>query len=790
MGELAHDLRFAARTLWRRPGFALIASLTLGLGIGGSTAVFATAWAALGRPLPFPEESRLVRLYQLRDGSATRFSLRPTTYDIVRRARSFAGLVGHRFSDVTLQLGGSPERIAGVGVSEGWAATLQVEPRLGGSLWADELRAGEDASAVGVSHAFWRDRLGADVTALGRPLVMDGRPRTVVGVMPPGYAHPYAAAVWFPARVDPAVQRTWSLNVVGRLAPGVSVEQANAELAAISAALAAEIPVGHRNATLVALPLRDTLLGDTAGSLVALFAATGFLVLIVCANLANLLLARGFGRRRELALRAALGASRLRRARLILSESLVLALAGGTLGLLVAAQGLRWLEPLMPGAIVTAGVAPALDAATRTFVALASLVVGVALGLAPSFAASRIELREALASSRVEGGPGSLWLDGFAVAQVGLCLVLLSGAALTARNLLRLQSADLGYEPEGLQLFSLPLDGPGYTPDKRVAFLREVQDRLRALPGVWDAGATNLFPLSGGTTSLRVVAADAAEPQSVNMRFVTPGFFRTLELRAQRGRVFDDSDAPGGARVTVLSYSLARRLFPGREAVGQRLRNPRAEGEVELSVVGVVPDVREVEEEQTLYLAQAQEAAHAFAGRATLAVRTRATVGEAELRRAVASVDSSIAVYDVQTAQLVHSEHLAPQRISTRLFAAFAGFGLVLCLIGVYGVLAARVGVRRREIAIRLALGAAPSTVLRSVLGRGAMLIGLGLILGGLGSIALRRVAAGLVTEVDPNDPVASLIAIAVLAAAGLLAALGPALHAVRTDPAEVLRSE
>lgn len=795
MDGLFHDLRFALRTLRRRPGFTLVAVLTLGLGIGGSTALFAAAWAALGRPLPFPEEARLVRLYQLRDGSATRFSLRPSTYDgIVRHARTFEASVAHRFTDVTLQAGDAPERAVGIAVSEGWSRTLGVGPAQGRSFSPEEFTLGEDAPVAIVSHAFWRDRLGADPAALGRSILADGRARTIVGVMPPGFRYPYSAELWLPMRVEPGAQRTWGLNAQARLRPGVSLEAANADLRAAAEALAAELPEGHRNATLIGVPLRETLVGEASGSLVALLAATGFLVSIVCANLANLLLARGLGRRRELALRAALGASRLRRARLVLAESLVLAAAGGALGVWVAWAGLAGLEQLLPDALLTAGGGPVLDVPALAWAGVASLLAGIALGLAPSLAASRIELRDALAASaRVDGGAASRWLDAFAVAQVGLCLVLLSGAGLMARNLMRLQAADLGYAPEGLQLFSVALDGPGYTPERRVAFVKDVEERLRALPGVAAAGAANLFPLAGGTTSTRVLSPGATvpEPHTVNLRLVTPGFFQALGLVAKRGRLFEDSDGAGGARVAVIAEATARNLFPGQEAVGARLVNPRAEGDVALTVVGVVPDLREGDGGgPTLYLAQAQEAAMGFAGRATFAVRSRGSVGEADLRRAVAGADAAIAVYDLQSARVLYRERLAPERLGTALFAAFASFGLLLCLLGVYGVLSASVGSRRREIAIRLVLGASPAHVLRSVLGRGAALLALGIALGGLASFGLRRVAASLVSEVGVGDPIASLGAVALLVAAGVAAATGPALGALRTDPAEVLRGE
>ncbi len=793
--DVLHDLNHALRTLRRRPGFAAVAVLSLGLGIGGSTALFAAAWAGLGRPLPFPDESRLVRLYQLRDGSATRFSLRPATYEgIVRRARSFEASVAHRFTDLTLEAGEAPERVVGIAVSEGWTRTLGVRPILGRAFTPEEYAHGEEAPVAVVSHAFWRDRLGAAAAALGTSIRTDGRVRTIVGVMPVGFRYPYSADLWLPMRVEAGAQRTWGFNAQARLRPGLGLDAANAELRTIADVLAAEAPEGHRNATLAAVPLRETLLGEASRSLVALFAATGFLALIVCANLANLLLARGFGRRRELALRAALGAGRLQRARLVMAESVVIAVAGGALGAWLAWAALAGLEALLPDALLTAAGGPTLDAPVLAWVVLASLVSAVALGLAPAVAAARVDLREALAGAARSGASHtSRWLDGFAVAQVGLCLVLLSGAALMARNLARLQGADLGYSPEGLHLFSAALDAPSDTAQRRVAFVAAVEERLRGLPGVSDAGATNLFPLADGTTSTRVVGGDTGvgDPLTVNLRLVTPGFFRALGLAPTRGRLFGEADAAGGARVAILAESLAERLFPGREAIGRRLVNPRAEADVALTVVGVVPDLREGDGGgPTLYLAHAQEADMAFAGRATFVVRARAPLGEAELRRAMAGVDPTVALYDAQAASVLYRETLAPERLGTGLVSAFAGFGLLLCLLGVYGVLAAGVAARRREIAVRLALGAAPLRVLRGVLARGAALLALGSGLGLLGSVARRRVAAGLVREVSPGDPIASLSALALLALAGLAAAAGPALSALRTDPAQVLRSE
>ncbi|MGE0452611.1 MAG: ADOP family duplicated permease [Vicinamibacteria bacterium] len=796
MDGFAHDLRFAQRALGRRPGFALVALLTLAFGIGGSTALFTTAWAAVGRPLPFADEDRLVRVYLMREGDADRYSLRAeTTLAIRERAKSFAELAAQRFTDVTLQMGAAPEQVTGIAVDAGWARTLKVEPILGRSFTADEYAAGDDAPAVLVSHGFWRDRLGADPRALGSTLLANGVRRSVVGVMPPGFRYPYAADLWLPLRLVPGSERSWSFNVVGRVRPGVSVAQAAAELKAISRPLAIELPALHRDATLVPFPLRETLVGEGSRTLLALFGATGFLLLIVCANLANLLLVRTLGRRRELAVRRALGATRLRQMRLVLAESLTLALAGGSLGLLLARFAIDGLGQLLPTGLSHTVEGPALDAAALGWAVLASLASGLALGAAPALGAARVDLREALTSSSRGVAGSARWLDGFAVAQVGLSLVLLSGAALMARDLARQQRADLGYAPEGLQLFSLAYDGPAYTPARRIALVHAVEEGLRALPGVEAAGSTNLFPSNGGTTGIRVRRADldpAVEAPIANMRLVTPGFFEAMGLAAIRGRLLDERDGPASERVAVLSQSLARKHFRGEDPLGRALVSVRAAGDVPLTVVGVVPDVREATEiAASMYLAQPQEAALGFAGRAVFVVRARGgAIAESALRRAVAEVDGSLPVYQLRTAEMLASERLAPARLSASLFGGFAGFGLLLCCLGVYGVLGSRVAAETREIAIRLALGADPGRILRGVLTRGLALVTAGALAGFLATLALRRVAQGLVTEIDAADPWAASAALTALLIAGLLACAGPARRALRTDPVEALRDE
>jgi len=798
MEQAFQDLRVAVRTLVRQPGFAVLAVLTLGLGIGANTAFFGLVRAVLLRPLAFHEDHRLVRVYQVPRGGSSRISLRPQTFGEVRdRQRSFENVVAQRFTDLTLVTNDGPERVVGTGVSERRAATLGGAPVIGRSFAPDEERTG-DVALIG--HGLWQRRFGGDPGIIGTTLTLDGRPRTVVGVMPEGFAYPYRSEVWLPMDVMAASARTWGLNVQARLADGASLEQARGDLELISYALAAELPDGHRDTTLVPFPTREVLVGDGSRVALLLFAAVGFVLLIVCANVAGLLLARGLARQREVAVRAALGASAGHQIRLMLTETMLLAVAGGAVGVLIAWWGSAWLTDLAPGRLRDLMATVAVDRSVLFFAAAVSVATGLVFGLAPAIKASRVDLIGFLqGGGRTSGGRSSrrLW-SALVVGEMALALVLLSGGGLMLRNLQGLQELELGYPAEGLTIFSIPLNRGQHTEaGQRVSFVARAEDRLRALPGVESAGTTCIYPSRRGNFLARVgvegLPDDPSEQRLVNHRLVSPGFLATLGTRLIAGRGILDTDTAESQGVVVISRAMAERYWPGEDPIGRRVRNQRSGGESPwLDVVGVVSDVREFYEQgETWYLPYAQDAGSTFAGRATFVVRWRgAAPTTGTLRAAIAEIDPTLPVYDVTTPKTLYDETIAQKSYGTALLSGFAAFGALLAALGIYGVTSYSVGQRSRELGIRAALGATPADLLRNVMADAARLATMGLVLGIASALGLSRLIGHLLSEVGATDPVSYVLAASLLAGAALLAALLPALRAMRSDPAVVLRQE
>ena len=802
MEGLIHDLRYALRTLGRRPGFAFVATVSLALGIGGTTALFSALYAVVRRPLPFHEAERLVRVYQVPEGRSTRISLRPETFQaLADRARGFESMVAQRATDLVLDTPQGPERIVGIAVSAGWARTLGIQPILGRTFLPAEEQLGEDAGVVLVSHDFWRLRLASGASALGSVLDLGGRPCEVVGVLPAGFRYPYHADVWLPLAVQSGSPRPWAFNVQARLRPGVTLEQAQGDLAVIARDLARERPEGHRGTTLRAVPLREVLVsdeGDQTGALAALLAATGFVLLIVCANLANLHLARAVERRREMVLRLALGAPRARQVRLVLSESIVLGALGGTLGVGLALALRGVMVGLLPEDLLTVLGGLPLDPVALAFCAGLSLLVGLGVGLAAAVHALGADLQEVMAATRATGGRSAGRLvSSFVVSQVALSVVLLTGAGLLARHLSRLQQADLGYEPQGLLTASLSLDAPVYSDAaRRIRLVRGVEERLLSAPGVRGAGITNVFPTRTGNTLARVMleGADPSVPAVINQRVVSPGFLRAVGVPLLRGRLLEESDTLAADRVAVVSRALAARYWPGQDPVGRRLRNARDGADAPLvHVVGVVGDVREFYGvDETWYVPYAQEARTGLAARVTFAVRSAGDPATAvtTLRTAVREADAGLALFNVLGAEMLYADTLAPQRLATQLLGGFAGFGLLVAAVGLYGVLSYAVVRRTHEIGIRMVLGATPRRIFSAVLWRGATLVGLGAALGVAAALALPRLMQRVAGPMAVDSLLPFTGALAVLAAAAFVACAAPARRAARADPVVSLRRE
>ena len=802
MESIWQDLRYSLRMLARNPGFTTVAVLTLALGIGANTAMFSVVNAVLLRPLPFREGEQLVRLYQVPKGGSQRISIRASIFlEIKEQGQFFEDIVGQRYMDLTLATPEGPERVAGLGVTEGWLRTLGVEPILGRGFLAQEERAGQDSQVILISHGLWQRRFGLEPNVLGQTLTVNGQSYRVVGALPPGFNYPYDNDLWIPMDLGrTSVGLPWALNVQARLKAGTSMEKAQAELDIIAQRLAHLFPDTSQGMNLLAVPTREVLLGDNSNVVLALFVAVGFVLLIVCANVANLLLARSVVRQKELAIRAALGASRLRQVRQLLTESALLASIGGVIGLGLAVWGGEFLVVLIPGRMANVLNDIPIDFSVLGFTAVVALATGMVFGSTPALRASRPDGQTLLKEGGRSSASGSHRLLGaLVVAEIGLALLLLAGAGLMIRNFERLYQANLGYRTEGLATLRVSLSGSEYrNPPSRIHFVQQVEEQLEVLPGIEVAGATSIFPLPPANFIARVVIE--GHPQTpneqliVNHRLVSPGFFRALGIPLLRGRLLTEADDAESPPVVVISDAMARRYWPGEDPLGKRVRNAR-QGECApwVTVVGIVGSVREPGEiEDTWYLPYPQHAETRQATRVVFAVRTAANLDDLSksLRQAVWAVDPTMAVHQISTVKEQYAETLSEQRLSTIVLGMFAGFGLLIAGLGIYGVMSYAVSQRTHEIGIRLALGAQPGQILRWILRQGTLLVLIGVALGLGGAVALTRFMSSLLSEVEPTDPATLVVVSLLLAAVALLACYVPARRATRVDPMTALRYE
>jgi putative ABC transport system permease protein len=795
---LRQDLRYALRTLGRNRVFTFIAVLTLALGIGANTAIFSVVHGVVLRPLGFHEPERLVQLF---GGSTVRGTFSGPNFDDVRaEASSFEMLTAFYRRARTLTGAGDPERVPVAGVTEGFFALLGRPPVLGREFTAEEMQPGRHRVAV-LAHGFWQERFGGDVGVLGEAVLLDGEPYEVVGVAPPGFAYPDGRALWVPLeRDDMYAERgaVW-LDVVGRLRPGAALAAAEAELDGITARLAAAYPDVNANLQLLARPLHDVAVGDVRRPLLILLAAVAFVLLIACANVANLLLARSATRAGELGLRVALGAGRARLVRQFLTESLVLALAGGAAGLLLAALGTRLLVALGPAwlpRLDQVGV----DGTVAAFTLGVSLLAGVLFGLAPALQVARADLRALLAEhGRGLGGRGR-GRSGLVVAQTALAVVLLVGAGLMLRSFARLVQVDAGFRAEQALAFPLALPEASYPGDPETrAFFAGFLERLEALPGVERAAAVLVGPMSGGaiTISFGVAGREPLPPgqiQTLHVRSATPDYFGTAGIPVLRGRGLAATDDAGAPPVAVLNAAAVRTFFPDEDPLGRRIEMgwTRDEGSVSGEVVGVVGDVRHFglasDPVPEIYFPHAQLPLRG------MTVVLRATGDPLALvpavRAQLAAMDPALAPGAFATLEQTVRGSAAQPRFYLLLLGLFATVAVVLATIGIYGVTSFVVARRTREIGIRMALGADAAAVLRQVVGGSLALATAGIAAGLAGAAVVTRLLEGLLYGVGATDPWTYAAVALIFTAVAALAALVPARRAARVDPTTALRAE
>ncbi|HYV65622.1 MAG TPA: ABC transporter permease, partial [Myxococcales bacterium] len=782
MDDLLQDLRYGLRMLRARPGFALVAVVTLAIGVGANTAIFSAINSMLLRPLPIPEVERVVWGMALREGFDP-FGTAILDYSLYRtEARSFSDMGIATQRQFHLRGQAEPERLNGAAVTASYLATLRVQPAVGRLFDSAEDRPGGPAVAI-LGHDLWRRRFAGDPSAIGRTVDLDGTPRLIVGVLPAGFDVPYSADVWVPMQVAfdalPLVDRAATANdFVARLKPGVRIRDADAELKKLAQRLSEEYPQIRRGWSYGIVPLRQLLLADVDGraerSLRLLGAAVAFFLLICCANVASLLLARGVAREGEIAIRRSLGAGGGRLIRQLLTENLLLSLLGGGAGVLLAWWSRPALAALSP--IQAAGLGSYLtdfriDGRVLWFSLAVTLLAGLLCGLVPAWKIGRTpELMSVLRrrDQRASGG-GRRPLAALVVAEVAVAAGLLVVGGLLVQSFQRLQRIDLGFRPDGLLLFELPLSPARYpTVARQARFVEDLLGRVRALPEVAAAGVTTNVPMQRGITLDSVFEVEGRPPPNPSEvpvtahRLVSPGYPATLGVELLAGRLLDEGDREGSLPVAVVSEELVRQAWPGEDAIGKRIRRVRAgQRGPWMTVVGVVRDVKEDRfnfrvRRPVWYLPFTQQAfAPPVSLPLVLLVRTSGNGPgmAAAVRAAVREVDPDQPLGAVMPLREQLGDVLVGERFSAVLMATLAAAGLLLAALGLYGVLAYSVGQRTGEIGLRLALGATPRDVLRMVVREGVGLVLLGLSLGIAAAWGLTRLFASSLYKVNPADP-------------------------------------
>jgi len=805
------DARLAIRGLARSRGFTAVALATLAIGIGANAAVFSVVDAVLLRPLPYADPDRLVAVGDQNPSGGSPDNVGYKTYEDLRdRNTTFESMAAIRFWQPTLIADGRAERIPAMRVSWNYFSMLGAPPALGRDFRAEDDRP-DGRRVLLLSDALWRRRFGADPTIVGRSVRMSDGDFRVIGVLGPGFqplvsAHFYGkpAQVWAPIGYNDALpyacRSCQHLKALGRVSPGVPLNRAATDLDRIRRELAAAYPQEYSKGTMTAIPLSLELTGGARAPVEVLFGAVGFVLLIACVNVANLLLTRSLARSRELAVRAALGASRARLVRQLLTESLVLCAAGGLLGAGVAVFLHDALARLAPPGLLRLEQSR-IDGRVLAFVVAASAAATLLAGLLPALRASASGIgRTLVAATRSSAGASSSRARRIlAAVELTLAVVLLAGAALMVRSVSRLLRAPVGFDPNGVLTLALSLDGPAYEKEPAIlAFQDRLLERVRHIPGVELAALSGQVPLGGNgdASGFHIHGRSAANPAddpSAERYSITPDYLRAMGIPLLRGRGITERDRADSEPVLLVSQSAARAFWGGADPIGERVRIGAADRGPWRTVVGVVGDVRHfdaaVASHPQMYLPQAQVTDAFF----VLAVRApAASVAELAdgVRRTVRELDPTVPIYDVATTRELVERSAASRRFVMQLLAAFAGGALLLAALGIYGVVAHAVGQRTREIGIRMALGATPRDIRRLVLSSGAAVVAAGLAAGVAAALAVMRLLSSLLYEVSPRDPLALSAAAVALGAVALAAHWIPARRAAHVAPLEALREE
>lgn len=799
--QVWQDSRYAIRMLRKNPGFTVVAVVTLALGIGANTAIFSVVNGVLLRALPYRDPSRLAMIWHnnTREQKSQDWMAHQTLLDLREQNTSFEDVAGMtllwRFGLATDE---GQETLQGYWVSAQFFSLLGVEPARGRAFLPEDDKAGGTPAAI-LSHHLWQNTFGADPNIIGRTITLDGRAMPVVGVMPLGFRFMDDADLWMPLGQNPFVSRgprsVRIVSAIGRLRAAATLSQARAETGAIAAQLAQAYPDTNSGLDLSVVRLHEQIVGKVRPALLVLLGAVGFVLLITCTNVANLLVARATARETEIAVRMALGGGRGRLVRQLLTESVVLGLAGGAAGLVLALAGLRLLRSVGPAELPRMQEI-SIDGSVLGFTLAIAVFTGVIFGLLPAFQVLRANLGTSLkgGSRATRGGGRSRSV--LAVTEVALALVMLVGAGLMIRSFTRLMRVDPGFNSD--HLLTLQMDVPpayGATPEKRIALYHEIFERLEALPGVKSAGGVTRLPLgAGSTTKLDIEGRPVAtgEEPEVEFRRASTHYFQAMGIPLRDGRTFTEQDSTAAPRVAVINEVAAKRFWPGEDPMGRHVRFSGDSNAPWFTVVGIVGDVKhfglDLQAPAELYMTfdQGPPGGPRFAIRTSADPASLITAVRSELR----AIDKQIAISQLETMDEIVSKSTADRRFQALLLGAFAVLALALAMIGIYGVMAYGVAQRSHELAIRIALGAGRSDVIRLVLGQGMRLVIIGLAIGLAGALGLTRFLRTLLFETAPTDPITFAGVSILLALVALLACYVPARRASRVDPIAGLRHQ
>jgi putative ABC transport system permease protein len=809
--ELLENIRYAIRQLRRSPAFTAVAVVTLTLGIGANAAIYSVVNAVLLRPLPYQEPDRLALIWGVDTLTGdNRDQMSFTDGEEYRtHNHTIQNLVAFGDWNAVFSEPGSPERIPGMQVSDGYFSLMGVQPLLGRAFLPEEQIEGKDQVVI-LGYGLWQRRFGGDPAIVGRQITLSARPYTVVGVLPKEFPFLPSSLVDGPAqfyrpaaeKYDRSEARSRHLRILARLRPGVSLEQVQADLDVIHRNLVAQYPQDYATTSVRVVSLQEDISGNLRPALLTMLGAVAFLLLIACANIANLSLARSAGRMREIAVRAALGATRAQLIRLALTESMLLAIAGGVCALMLANWGVGLISTV-GASVIPQLVKVHLDLQVLGFTLGVTLLTGLLFGLFPALHLSSLSVNSVLK----EGGKGSRgpahpnFRKGLAVAQISLALMLLAGAGLMLRTFLRVESVAPGFNAKNILTMRIGLPSLTYPFGslKPVAFYRDLTSRISTLPGVHSAAAVSILPLGGDFDTVGIAVegttySPGEEPYPVRY-MITPDYFKVMQINLVRGRTLLESDNENSPLVVVVSQTAAEHWWPRQDPIGKRIRLPGFVPEMINSwrtVAGVVEDVKQAgldaPHTMQIYLPQSQTRNGAM----TLVVRTESDPLHSirDVRSQIVALDKELAVSDVSSMDDVLSASVAGRRFTTVLLSLFGGLGLLLASVGVYGILSYMVAQRTSEIGIRMALGAARKDVLSLVVGQGLRLAVAGLAAGLAGALALTRLMSRLLYETSPSDPATFLGVIFLLGLVSLVAIYVPARRASNVDPMVALRDE